>query len=93
MKKLTSVIAVAALIGSVAPAAHAFSGPWGGNMFGMDMGQSTGYGPASYGAPGAGRGFTPWGGNLFGMDTGQSVGYPDYYGAPVAPIAPTQATN
>jgi hypothetical protein len=86
MKKIASIVAAAALIGS-ATAAQAWSGPWGGNMFGMDMGQSTGYGPGYYGAPGAGRGFAPWGGNLFGMDMGQSVGYPAYYGAPVPPVA------
>ena len=91
MKKLATVIAAAALIGSFASTASAWSGPWGGNMFGMDMGQSTGYGPGSYGAPG--NGFTPWGGNMFGMDMGQSVAAPAYYGAPVAPIAPLQVTN
>ena len=93
MKKLTSVIAAAALIGSFATAANAWSGPWGGNMFGMDMGQSTGFGPGSYGAPGAGSGFTPWGGNMFGMDMGQSAAVPAYYGTPVAPIAPPRVTN
>jgi len=60
----------------------------------MDMGQSTGYGPGYYTAPGAGRGFTPWGGNMFGMDTGQSVGYPAHYGAPYgAPVPPAPVTK
>jgi hypothetical protein len=87
MKKIAGIVAAAALIGS-ATAAQAWNGPWGGNMFGMDMGQSTGYGPGYYGAPGAAPGgFAPWGSNMFGMDMGQSAGYPAYYGAPVPPVA------
>ena len=95
MKKIASIIAAAAILGSVIPAAQAWNGPWGSNMFGMDMGQSTGYGPGYYGAPGAGRGFTPWGGNMFGMDMGQSSGYgPGYYGAPPPPpVAPAPVTR
>ena len=50
MKKLATVIAAAVLIGSFASTASAWSGPWGGNMFGMDMGQSVAA-PAYYGAP------------------------------------------
>jgi hypothetical protein len=82
MSKLSKILTAAALIGATAmplQTANAWGGPWGGNMFGMDMGQSTGgYGYPGYGGPG---GFRPWGGNMFGMDMGQSTGYGyPYYG-------------
>jgi hypothetical protein len=99
MKRLSSILAVAAIAGTAAlpmQSAQAWGGggPWGGNMFGMDMGQSTGY-PGYYGAgpggPGYGGGYTPWGSNMFGTNMGQTTGRP-YYGAPwggyPAPAAP-----
>ena len=101
MKKLSSVLSAAAIVGaSVLPmqSAHAWGGggPWGSNMFGMDMGQSQGY-PGGYGGYGGGPGgFQPWGSNMFGMDMGQSTGggYPAYYGAPYRyPAPPAPATK
>jgi hypothetical protein len=60
-------------------------GPWGGNMFGMDMGQSTGggwggpgYGGGPWGGPGYGGG---WGGPGYGYGGyggGYGYGYPGY---------------
>ena len=87
MRRLTKILAVAAIAGAAAlplQSANAWNGPWGSNMFGMDFGQSTGgYGP--YGGNG------PWGMNMFGMDFGQNTAYGrPYYGAPYAyaPVAP-----
>ena len=105
MSKLSSILAAAAIVGaSVLPlqSAQAWGGggPWGSNMFGMDMGQSRGGypgGPGGYGGGPGGGGFQPWGSNMFGMDMGQSGGYPGggYYGAPYGgggyPIAPRPA--
>ena len=90
MRKLTKILAVAAIAGAAAlplQSANAWNGPWGTNMFGMDFGQSTagGYGPYGGG---------PWGMNLFGMDFGQSTAYGrPYYGAPYAyaPVIPQVA--
>lgn len=79
MNTLKKAVAVALIAGSsVLPlhSANAWSGPWGGNMFGIDFGQSTGY-------PGYGGG--PWGMNMFGMDFGQSTGFGRYYGPAAYP--------
>ena len=97
MKTLAKAFTIAAVLGASAAAfttAEAWGGPWGGNMFGMDMAQS------GYGHPG---GYRPWGGNMFGMDMGQSYGYGGYapyyggytpygYGYPAAPrvVVPQQ---
>ena len=78
MRKLARILTATALLTGATlsmPTAQAWS-PWGGNMFGLDFGQSTGYG----GYPGSGNG--PWGVNMFGMDLGQSIGYGQYYGSP-----------
>ena len=101
MRKLSSILAAAAVIGAVAlpmQSAHAWgnNGPWGSNMFGMDMGQSRGgYGGYPGGGYGGGPGgFQPWGSNMFGMDMGQGGGGGGYYGAPYGggyPMAPRPA--
>lgn len=78
MRKLARVLTATALLTGATlslPTAQAWT-PWGGNMFGLDFGQSTGY--AGY--PGSGSG--PWGLSMFGMDMGQSLGYGQYYGSP-----------
>ena len=89
MNRLSKVLAAAAVAGAVVlplQSANAWGGggPWGGNMFGMDFGQSTGYGYPYYGG-GYGWG-GPWGGPGYGYG-----GYPGYggygggygYGAPI----------
>ena len=95
MNTLSKVLAVAAIAGAAAlplQSANAWGGggPWGGNMFGMDFGQSTGYGYPYYGG-GYGWG-GPWGGYP-GYGYGGYPGYGGYgygYGYPavVAPAAP-----
>jgi hypothetical protein len=78
MKGLHRTLAIALIGGTAALATQsALAGaPWGGNMFGIDFGQSSGY----YGYPGSGSG--PWGVNMFGLDFGQSTDYGSYYGVP-----------
>jgi hypothetical protein len=54
MRKLTKILAVAAIASAAAlplQSANAWNGPWGSNMFGMDFGQSTGGCRPYYGAP------------------------------------------
>jgi hypothetical protein len=78
MRKLARLLTATALLTGATlalPTAHAWT-PWGGNMFGIDFGQSTGY----VGYPGSGNG--PWGLSMFGMDLGQSIDYGQYYGGP-----------
>jgi hypothetical protein len=99
MNKLSKVLAAAAVAGAMAlplQSANAWGGggPWGGNMFGMDFGQSTGWGYPYYG------GGYGWGGPYGGGYPGGWGGYPGYgwggypggygYGYPavVAPTAP-----
>ena len=92
MTNFSKTIAAALIAGASAltiTSANAWNGPWGGNMFGIDFGQSTGYGYPGYGGG-------PWGGNMFGMDFGQSTGfgryahgpygYPFGYGNPHVPV-------
>lgn len=78
MKKLAKLLSATALITVSTfslPSAHAWT-PWGGSLFGIDFGQSTGYPKYS----GSGNG--PWGLSMFGLDFGQSAGYGNYYGGP-----------
>ena len=103
MKLISKVLAVGLVAGAAAlplQSANAWGGggPWGGNMFGMDFGQSTGWGYPYYGGgwggpwghPGYGWG-GPWGGypgyggyGGWGYPYGYGLGYP----AVVAPVAP-----
>lgn len=102
MNRLSKVFAAAAVVGAMAvplQSANAWGGggPWGGNMFGMDFGQSTGYGYPYYGG-GYGWG-GPWGGGGY-PGYGYGGGYPGYgyggypygYGAPtvVVPQVPAK---
>lgn len=83
MKYASKTLTAALIVGASAlplQSADAWGGggPWGGNMFGMDMGQSTGGG--GWGGPGYGAG--PWGGPGYGG----YGGYPGYgYGGGYAP--------
>ena len=70
MKLTSKLLAVALIAGASAlpfQSANAWGGPWGGSMFGMDMGQSGpwshGYGPygGGWGGPYGGYGY-PYGG-------------------------------
>jgi hypothetical protein len=94
MKYASRTLSAALIVGASAlplQFADAWSGPWGGNMFGMDMGQSTGGG--GWGGPGYGG----WGGPGYGGWGGYpgygGYGYPGYggYGYPAAPAAPAPA--
>ena len=90
MKYTSRTLSAALIVGASAlplQFADAWGGPWGGNMFGMDMGQSTG----GWGGPGYG-GYGGWGGPGYGG----YGGYPGYggYGYPAAPAqAPAPATR
>jgi hypothetical protein len=102
MKYASRTLSAALIVGASAlplQFADAWSGPWGGNMFGMDMGQSTGGG--GWGGPGyggwGGPGYGGWGGPGYGGWGGYpgygGYGYPGYggYGYPAAPAAPAPA--
>lgn len=77
--------------------------PWGTNMFGMDMGQSTGTGYPYYGGGWGGPygGGGPWGGPGYGGWGGYPGyglgGYPGYggygYGYPAAPAPAAPAAR
>lgn len=98
MKYASRTLTAALIVGASAlPLQYADAwgggGPWGGNMFGMDMGQSTGgagyYGGGPWGGPGYGGGwggypgYGGWGGGYPGGYGGQ----PAYgYGYPAAPV-------
>ena len=98
MKLVSKVLAAALIAGASAlplQSANAWGGPWGGNMFGMDFGQS---GPWShgYGPYGGGWGGYPYGGGWGGPYGGYGYPYGGYgypaYGVPtvVAPAAPAK---
>ena len=91
MKNASRTLAAAFIIGASAlplQFANAFGCPMGGNMFGMNPGQSAGVG--YYGGPFAGGG--PWGGPGYGGWGGDPAyvgyGYPGdgAYSYPAAPV-------
>ena len=99
MKLIPKLVAAAAVAGATAvplQAANAWGGggPWGGNMFGMDFGQSYGYGNRWYPSGGWGYpGYGGWGGypgyggyGGYGMMP-YGYGYPPTVVAPAAPEA------
>ncbi len=101
MKYASKTLAAALIVGASAlplQFADAQWTPWGGNMFGMDMGQSTGYGggPGYYGG---GPGYGGYGGYGGYPGYGGYGGYPGYggygggypgYGMQGYPQAPVQ---
>lgn len=87
MKYASRTLATALIIGASAlPLQYANAwgggGPWGGNMFGMDMGQSTGgggyYGGGPWGGPGYGGGWGGYPGYGGGWGGYPGYGYPAY---------------